>query len=75
MLRKQALYKVLSVATPQSGARILQSLPTLCVFVYMHVCTPCPQKTQTPVTFWRNFTNTALVLIILGVENLHLIFN
>jgi len=33
------------------------------------------QDTQTPVTFWHNFTNTALMSVILGTENLRLILN
>jgi len=32
-------------------------------------------KTRTPVTFCHNFTNTALMSVILGIENLHLILN
>ena len=33
------------------------------------------KKTQTPITFWYNFTSTALVSMKLGVENLHLILH
>jgi len=36
--------------------------------------TPC-LKNRTPVTFWHNFINTALMSIMIGMENLRLILN
>jgi len=35
--------------------------------------TQCLKKLQTPVTFWHNFTNIALMSVILDVKNLQLI--
>jgi len=41
---------------------------------HTHVYT-MSQKHWTPDTFWRNFTGIALLSVILGAENLHLILN
>ena len=35
--------------------------------------TPCLKKSQTPVIFWHNFIKTAVMSIILGIENLYLV--
>jgi len=32
----------------------------------------CTKKTRHPVTFWYNFTNPALISVIISIENLHL---